>query len=70
MRIIAPLVVGTALSCGITALLAWKGFIYPQGVHFSFSLRWLLEADLGAGAGLFVMTAVIFTLMFYVMNRK
>ena len=68
--ILAPVLLGTVLSCGITALLSWQGFIYPQGVSFHFSLRWWLAADLGAGAGLFVMTAVICCLVFYVMNRK
>jgi hypothetical protein len=69
-KILAPVLLGTAVSCGICALLSWKEYIYPEEPPFILSLSWWLQADLGAGAGLFLMTAVICFAAFMIMNRK
>ena len=69
-KILAPVLLGTALSCGICALLSWQLYIWPETVPFTFSWRWFLQAARGAGAGLFLMTAVICFFTFWIMNRK
>ena len=68
--ILAPLLLGTAVSCGICALLSWKQYIFPQEPPFALNASWWLQAEHGAGAGLFFMTAVICFALFAIMNRK
>jgi hypothetical protein len=68
--ILAPVLLGTIISCGICAFLSWKEYMFPEEPPFSFSISWWLQAEHGAGAGLGVMTAVIISLCLLIFNRK
>jgi len=68
--ILAPVLLGTALSCGICGYLSWQEYIYPEEPLTGFRLGWWLQAEHGAGAGLGVMTAVIIAICLGIMNRK
>jgi hypothetical protein len=68
--ILAPVALGTGISCLICAFLSWNEYMFPERPPFSLSLQWWLSSEHGAGTGLGVMTAVIIALCIGIMNRK
>lgn len=68
--ILAPVLLGTAVSCLICAFLSRNEYMFPERPPFSLSLEWWLQSEHGAGTGLAVMTAVIIGTCLAIANRK
>lgn len=68
--ILAPVLLGTGISCLVCGYLSWQEYIYPEEPLTGFRLGWWLQAEHGAGTGLGVMTAFIIAVCLYIFNRK